>query len=341
MQYWLKEEWAEALQQDPRQLIQKFEGSKNSDELYCLAIAHEQLKQFHMAERSLKAALQQNLGHIPSIYAMALRAFSRQREVEGKNYLRRALRLDSEASKTSLEFLREIKTIFSHTIRGTEIGIWLLKELVRISKATENSHFALGKLLFEKSHYEEAVEHLLMAVKEPDVSREATEYLSYIYEHLYRGDELIEKSLELADKVKDRSDLFFNLAMVCQHDQGRPELSLHFFYLATKEDPQDPGLRFSLEQAAAEMIDQTQRRDSEDRNFLLMVAHLYQGSLGVAKRYAITLQNMKYPASFEERHPRRLWKEWLMRDEGVLGQALRAWFGDESSLQTQALSRLP
>jgi tetratricopeptide (TPR) repeat protein len=341
MQYWLKEEWATALQQDPRQLIQKLEGSQDSDELYCLAVAHEHLKQFHMAERCLKAALQQNLGHIPAIYTMALRAFSKQRELEGKNYLRRALRLDPHAAKTSIEFLRELRQMFAHTVRSTDLGIWLLKELVRLSKATENSHFNLGKLLFEKSHYEDAVQHLLLAIKDPEVSRESTEYLSYIYEHLYRGDELIEKSLELADQVHDRSDLFFNLAMVCQHDQGRPELSLHFFYLASKEDPQDPGLRFSLEQAAAELINQTQRVDSEDRNFLLMVAHLYQGALGVAKRYAQTIRNMKYPHSFEDRHPPRLWRQWLLRDEGVLGQALRAWFGEDAEAEMQALSRLP
>jgi tetratricopeptide (TPR) repeat protein len=327
MLHWLKEDWRIAVQKDAQALIDSLKGQTDVDSLFCMAVAHDHLGDFQMAERSLKEALQKNLSHIASVYMLGLMALQRGREAEARNYLKRGLRLDPQASQNALFLLRELKQIFTNSMKATDSSVWLLTELVAMKKSTETARFQLGKLLFEKSAYEDAAKHLLSALNEPELSGEATEYLSYIYEHLYKGDELIERTLELAELVRDRSDLFFNLAMVCQHDQRKLELALHFFYLASKEDPADPGLKFSLEQAAIEMMNEVQKTATPDRELLLMFAHLYQGSLGVAKRYAQGLKELKFPDSFENRMPEKLWQRWLLKDNGILGQALQSWFG--------------
>lgn len=331
MNYWLKDDWRLRLENDPESLAESLKESIDAESLFCRALVSQQLGDSITAEKFLKTALQKNLQHIPSIYVLGLKLLKKGRDKEARNYLRRGLRLDGLAATTSLHLLKEIRSIFSHSAQSVETSVWMLKELTSLKKTTELTQFHLGKLLFEKSSYEEAAQYLLQSLSEPDLSNEATEYLSYIYEHLYKGDELIERTLELAEMVPDRSDLFFNLAMVCQHDHRRLELALHFFYLASKEDPADPGLKFSLEQAAIEMMNYAQKVPGEERDFLLMLAHLYQGSLGVAKRYAQKLKDLKYPESFETRIPQKLWQRWLLKDSGILGQALQSWFGGAPS----------
>ncbi len=329
MIYWLKPSWAQLLQRDPQSLINEIPTAETSEENFGLALAYEFLGKNDLAEKYFKQALIKNIGHVPTIYVMGLKAFQKRKEPEAKTYLRRALRMDPRAAQTALAMMRDLKTYVGDPIRTTDISCWILQELETLGKETDSTCFQLGKLLFEKSKYEEAATYLKRSLKDPDVANEATEYLSYIFEHLYKGDELIEKTLELAENVKDRADLFFNLAMVCHHEQRRLELALHFFYLASKEDPADPGLRFSLEQAATDLLSQLSKSQNTDHEFLMMLAHLYQGSVGVAKRYAQGLKAWKFPESFEARMPERLWQNWLLKDTGVLGQALRSWFGGE------------
>jgi len=331
MLHWLKDEWRILLENDPQALLKAVEHYQDTDALFCRALAYQAMGEGTECEKFLKMALQRDLQHFPSVYVLGLRFLKKGRDREAKNYLRRGLRLDRNAAQTSLHLLKEIRGMHSHSPRSVELGVWMLRELVPLRKQTGTTQFHLGKLLFEKSSYDEAVPHLLEALEESDFCNEATEYLSYIYEHLYKGEELIDKTLQLAEIVKDRSDLFFNLAMVCQHDQRHLELALHFFYLAAKEDPSDPGLKFSLEQAAIEMMNQAQKSSNEEKDFLLMLAHLYQGSLGVAKRYAQKLKDHRFPDSFESRMPQRLWQKWLLTDTGILGQALQSWFGGSSS----------
>lgn len=327
MIYWLRQDLAAKLEKDPEAIVREIDAPQSSDDHFGLALAFERLGKSSQSERHLKEALRKNLGHIPSAYVMGLRAFARNKDAEGRSYIRRALRMDPKAEEVASSFIRDIKGALHHSPRATDICIWFLKELAELEKANESSAFHLGKLLFEKSQYEEAVKHLIEALDEPELAGEATEYLSYIYEHLYRGDELITKTLELAELVRDRSDLFFNLAMVCQHDQRKLELALHFFYLASNEDPSDPGLKFSLEQAAIELMNQVQRTETEDRDFLLMIAHLYQGALGVAKRYAQNIKSLKYPEDLSKREPYGLWQHWLLKEGSLLTKALDSWFG--------------
>lgn len=338
MLFWLKEEDSQLLQKNPEAFIEALGTPQTADDLYSLAMAYDQLGKASSALRFLKEALQKNLGHIPTSYVMGIKALQKNRELEGKNYLKRAVRMDPLAPKTALQLLRELRGALPNGAKANEVSVWLFQELERMKKADSSTSFHLGKLLFERSAYEEAAAYLIKSLEEGELALEATEYLSYIYEHLYKGEELIEKTLQLAEKVRDRSDLFFNLAMVCQHDHGRLELALHFFYLASQEDPADPGLRFSLEQAAIELMNQAQRSESKDREFLLMLAHLYQGSLGVAKRYAQNLSGMHFPESFMTRNPQILWRDWLLKDNGILGQALQSWFGGVPSKKLLSLT---
>jgi tetratricopeptide (TPR) repeat protein len=341
MKRWLHPDWQSRLLEQPEELVKQFSQSQNSDELYALAIALEHLGQGAESEKALKRALMRNLSHVPSIYTLGLRSLHKSKEKEAKTYLRRALRLDPAACETALGLLRDLKIHLSTLFQSNEMSVWLLKELEFLKKETDETSFHLGKLLFERSQYEESAHYLMKGIESEATSAEATEYLSYIYEHLYKGDELIEKILELAEQVPHRADLFFNMAMVCQHDQNRAEMALHFFYLASREDPADPGLKFSLEQAALDLINAGGAGEGEDRELSLMLAHLYQGSVGVAKRYAQGLKGWSFPESFQDRHPSRLWTEWLMKDQGVLGQALQTWFGGApASYRVRQLPRI-
>ncbi len=329
---WLSTEIGDAIRKNPREYLDAIKLPCTADSYFEIAVAEQTLGQHSRAEKALRMALQKDLRHLPSLYALALKEFQKSQERIAKNLFRRALRLDSKASESAPRFQKELKTSISCYETACRLGVWCLKELEFLGKETAESKFFLGKTLFEQSRLEEAVSYLYEALKEPEFSQEASEYLSYIYEHLYKGDELITKTLLLAKDVKNRSDLFFNLAMVCQHEERRSDIAMHFFYLAFQEDPQDPGLRFSLEQAALEVIGKANKKLSPmDSKFLLMFAHLYQGSMGMAKRYAMSLkENISYPETFKTYQPVDLWNDWLLKDEGLLGQSLRQWFGSPS-----------
>jgi len=341
MLYWLSEENSKLLQTSPESFIEALGSPLTADDHFSLAAAHDHLGKGLLALRHYREALQKNLAHIPSCYALGIKFLERGKDAEAKSYLKRALRMDSLASKTALHLLRDLRAKLTNSVKANEFSVWIFQELERLKKSNSSTSFQLGKLLFERSAYEEAASYLLKSLEEGEVASEATEYLSYIYEHLYKGEELIEKTLQLAEKVRDRSDLFFNLAMVCQHDHGKLELAMHFFYLATKEDPADPGLKFSLEQAAIELMNHVQKSDPKDREFLLMLAHLYQGSLGVAKRYAQNLSHLQFPEAFMSRSPETLWRDWLLKDNGILGQALQSWFGGKAPHSKKLLSLTP
>ncbi|MBN8555271.1 MAG: hypothetical protein J0L93_07500 [Deltaproteobacteria bacterium] len=334
MLQWVGQSLRDRIKSNPDEVVAELNAPQTADEFFALAVAYDQLGKRKYTESLLRTALQKNLCHFPSLYSMALKSFEKSLERTGKNYFRRAIRLDPDASKNTLSFQKELKFSLSSYEDAGRFGVWCLKELEAFKKASAETEFQLGRTLFEQSRLKEAIPYLRDVLSNKEMASEATEYLSYIYEHLYRGDELILKTLELAQETPERSDLFFNLAMVCQHDQKRLDLSMHFFYLATREDPQDPGLRFSLEQAALELISQLNRAKGDHETFLLMLAHLYQGSLGVAKRYASELSAVKYPESFQTADPFGLWNNWLLKDEGPLGMSLKHWFGVDKDKKT-------
>jgi len=297
MFHWLSEATREEIRHRPQEFLEKtpIQVSCGAEEFFAVAMAYHQIGDAKRAEQAYRMALQKNFCHLPSIYGLAMEAFRRRGGTkDARNLLKRALRMDSKAAEHAIHFQRELKYYLDPKTHGgevTSIQIWCLQELEFLKKGSLATRFQLGKLLFEKSQMEDAIPYLKEALEDIDRSQEATEYLSYIFEHLYKGEELVEKTLELAEEVPDRSDLFFNLAMVCQHEQKRLDLALHFFYLATQDDPHDPGLRFSLEQACLELIGSYQKsakaiRENAETHCQLMMAHIYQGSLGVAQHYA-------------------------------------------------------
>ena len=91
-------------------------------------------------------------------------------------------------------------------------------------------------------------------------------------------------------------------------------------------------LKFSLEQASVEMITQLNRSGRRSDPFYLMLAHIYQGSTAAAKKYSEELRDFEFPASFEELEPQKLWQEWLVKDKGPLGSALKAWFSEKDKV---------
>lgn len=327
MIHWLKPEENEAIRSDPKAFIDSNQNPRSAEEFFALAVAYEQAGQKKQSEPLVRKALQQNFCHLPSLYLLSLKAFERRKEVDGKNIFRRAIRLDPQATTNTLAFQKEIKFSLSNYEDASRLGVWCLQELENFHKSSVSSKFQLGKTLFEQSRLKEAIPYLKAALVAKELCTEATEYLSYIYEHIYRGTELVDRILELAEEVKERSDLFFNLAMVCQHDQKRLDLAMHFFYLASREDPYDPGLRFSLEQAAVEWVASTNRRSLKADPLTMMAAHIYQGATGVARKYADELKNMTFPESFESLEPHSLWARWLSKDQGPLGHSLKSWFG--------------
>lgn len=333
MFYWLNPDYSKDVRENTQQFLQTLTQPKNSDEYYAKAAAFEFLGQHKAAADCLRLSLQQNLCYIPALYALALKAFQKFEERDGMSYFKRAVRLDKTAAEHALQFQKELKFTVSSYEDASRWGVWCLKELEIQKKTTTMSNFQLGKTYFEQSRFQDAVPYLRQALLDENIASEASEYLSYIFEHLYRGDELVLKTLELAREIPNRADLFFNLAMVCQHEQKRLELALHFFYLAHREDPNDPGLRFSLEQAALEVIGDNPKNNKAADPVLLMFAHLYQGSVGMAKLYASRLQAFEFPHSFVRRQPEMLWREWLLEDDGVLGDALKSWFGEAANKQ--------
>jgi tetratricopeptide (TPR) repeat protein len=313
----------EPLEDSPQQILEKIKEPQTSDEFYLVGIALEQLGKMPHAEQMFRRALEKNMAHVPSMYGLALKAFQMNNEKVGKRWLARAIRIDHEAENHVLRFQRELKTAIPAYQNACRARVHCLKELENFHKQGIESRFELAKLHFEMSNFNTAIPYLRKLLGERRYSQEAAEYLSFALENLYKGNELLEKNLEIAAEVKNRADLFFNLAMVCQHDQRRMDLALHFFYLASEEEPDDPGLRFSLEQAALEVITEGKRRKLSD--VLLMFAHLYQGSTGVAKKYASDLK--EYGTELLSAHiPERLWKEWILPNRGPLGRFLAAHF---------------
>lgn len=333
MFHWLKPEENDLIRSDPDFFILHHSNPVSAEECFAVAVALDHAGQRRKSEPYVKRALQLNFCHLPSLYLLALKTFERRREREAKNIFRRAIRLDPEATTNTLLFQKELKFAIQNYEDAAKWGIWCLQELEKFQKSSLSSQFQIGKTLFEQSRLKDAIPYLKAALQAENLATEATEYLSYIYEHIYRGTELIDRILELAEEVKDRSDLFFNLAMVCQHDQKRLDLAMHFFYLATREDPFDPGLRFSLEQAASEWVAQYHRRPSKGGLLALMAAHIYQGATGIARKYAEELSGLDYPASFETMEPKLLWSRWLVKDSGPLGHSLRSWFGTRPSVR--------
>lgn len=325
-------EYQALLKADPNLILKQFPNPAESDGFFAWGLAQRALGQIRQAESSFRKALQFNLQHIPSLYALSLQSFRRGAEREARNFFKRAIRLDPNAATNVLSFQRELRLGVPGTFaeNNLHIAMWCLHELEAIQKMNAETVFQMGKLHFEQSKLKEALPYLREALGVDEYHQEASEYISYIFEHLYQGDELIEKSLELAGSLKNPADLFFNLAMVCQHEQQRTELALHFFYLASRADPTDPGLRFSLEQSALDLIARMKKSKRQDP-FLMMLAHLYQGSIAMAKRYAESLEELQYPESFQWRSPDRLWKDWLLTDGGILGASLRDWFGPRKS----------
>lgn len=313
----------DASDESPQETLEKIKTPKTSDEFYKVGLAFEKLGKVLYAERMFRRALEKDLGHIPSMYGLALKSFQTNNERVGKRWLSRAIRMDKEAVPHVLQFQREVKTAVPTYQSACRIRIFCLRELEYLEKQNLESEFELAKLLFEVSHFQAAIPYLKNLLRERRYSQEAAEYLSFAFESLYKGDELIEKNLEVASEVHNRADLFFNLAMVCQHDQRRMDLALHFFYLASQEDLDDPGLRFSLEQAAMDVIAEAKRRKLSE--VLLMFAHFYQGSTGVAKKYA---QNLKeYGLELLSANlPEQLWTDWILADRGPLGRFIQTQF---------------
>lgn len=331
--HWLKNSVRKEILSNPSSFLQLRvinEAKASSDELFEIAAAYDFLQDSKKAKLYCQRAIQRSFQHIPSFYGLALKSFEDHKFEEAQRFYLRAIRMDPQAAEGALYFHQRLRGFFSLP-EATHWGRWCLEQLQTSDKASMASQFELGKILFERSEFDQAVPILKALVQCEQYSFEAIQYLSYIYERIYKGAELVENTLQLASCVKDKSDLFFNLAMVCQHEQNRLDLALHFFYLASRSDAQDPGLRFSLEQACLEYIGQNAQPKTPDEYFSLMVAHLYHGSLAVAERYARSLRkrfHWKFPNSFSKLEPSSLWIEWLVKDEGILGEALEAWFGE-------------
>lgn len=334
MIHWLSETKRRELQRDPEASIQSLIGritQLDGEELFSLAAAYYLIQDQEKSKKFCRLALQKNFCHVPSLYGLALIFFGEGKELEAKRFFSKALHFDSDAASSVLYLQQQLRSILGLT-DANQLGLWCLEQLNESNKGDRSCQFELGKILFERSEFEQAVPVLKPLMGMSEYSFEVTQYLSYIYERLYSGDQLIEKTLELGELVSERSDLFFNLAMICQHDQGRLDMAVHFFYLAVRSDPKDPGLRFSLEQACLELIGQLGKPNDDLDYFHLMIAHLYHGSLAVAERYARTLRKRfqwSHPRSFQSLAPHRLWDNWLLKDEGVLGEALNQWFGDQ------------
>lgn len=310
----------------PEEVLEQIKDPHSSEDFFHLGLALTRLGRKHQSESMFRKALQCNMRHSPSLYGLAYHAFHENREREAKSWLTRAIRFDSDAEENVLWFQRELKNL-SSSPDALRWRIWSLQQLEGQKKASPKTLFEIAKLLFEQSNYRPAIEYFRQLLSDERYRKESAEYLSYLYEHLYRGEELIEKNLDLIADVENRADLFFNLGMAFQHDQRQMELALHFFYLAAEQEPHDPGLRYSLEQAAMEVIADSKRLKNKDP-FLMMIAHLYQGSIGVAEKYAADVKNLRFPSSFESRFPQKLWKDWLLKNEGTLGKFLKTWFSE-------------
>lgn len=344
--FWLNSKQQTRVSRDPYEVIRagKTHRSQLSPEaLMELAAAHENLGEYAEAIRVCRMTLQKRLSYPDCFFALSYLHFRTKKVDEAKRWFERGLRSKPDPAKDVFFIEQRMKTFLSAS-EASHWGLWCLKSLHKNSKPTPSTQFELAKLLFERSDYQAAVEHFLPLASNPDFGNEVAQYLSYLYERLYRGKELIEKSLDLAHRAVDRSDLFFNLAMICQHDQSLSELSLHFFYLALESDPSDPGLRFSLEQACLEYIAKNPQPASPSQAYYLMVAHLYQGSSAVAERYASLLREsygFEGLEALSQLQPPELWNSWLMREGSLFSGAIRRWFGSASTAKAKGISPHP
>lgn len=281
------------------------------------------------AGRHFKKALQLNFHHWQSYYALSLVAISERQPEEARRFFIRGMRFDSKASESVLYFANQLRHAVS-ALEASQWSLWCFEQLESHQKASRSTQFELAKLLFERSEFERSGELFKQVVHLPEYAYEATQYLSYILERLFKGEQLIEETLKLATQATDKADLFFNLGMVSQYDEAKPDLSLHFLYLASEADRSDPGLKFSLEQACLDTIGKISKVQRPEQALTLMIAHLYHGSVALAERYAAQLRDRwkwTYPGSFQSQKPTALWQDWLLVRDGLLDVALESWFG--------------
>ena len=331
---WLSDKSRTLLETEPEQLLGELEGtpSPDSEKLFELAVVYDHLGREALAKSCWKKALEKNLSHAPSLYALALAALESQNAPEAMRYLKRVLRTDAQAAENVKLFQNGLRARLSAP-EASQWALWTLEQLHYLKKDSDSCRFDYAKLLFERSKFQEACELFYSLVRQKQFAYEATQYLSYIYEKLYRGDELLDRCLDLATLVEDKSDIFFNLAMICQNDQRDTSLALHFYYLASRYEPADPGLKFSLEQACVELIGEIGRSTDPKRQLSLFFCHAYHGSLALAERYAQSLRSehgMKFPESFEALVPQRLWHEWLLAESSPLRDLLARYFGEQN-----------
>lgn len=333
MIFWVSAEKQEQILSQPEASINSLEAKLDclsAPEFFELAAACEFLGRRQKAKTYCRRALEKNLNYVPSLYSLSLLSFRESKFEEAKRFFCRALKLDQMASESILHFQKRLGSILSAPA-ANHWSSWCLEELHRLEKASDDTRFELAKLLFEQSRWNESAQLFESLVQHPDYAYEVSQYLSYIYERIFKGEELIEQCLHLASQIKERADLFFNLGMIFQNDRQYQGSSLHFFYLAHREDPHDPGLRFSLEQACMEYIGDTHEAKNEKEFLDLMFAHLYYGSVAVAERYARVLRerwNWKFPESFRALGLKTLWEDWLLKDKEQMGKALQKWFGE-------------
>lgn len=330
---WLSEKSRRLLETEPEVLLWELEDQRplSADQLFELAAAYDYLGKYAAARQNLKRALALDISHVLSHYGMGLLALESPQKNLAVRYLQRALRMDPRAAENTKIFQQALRARLSAP-EASQWSLWALEHLHQLKKESESCRFEYAKLLFERSKFAEAADFFYALVKNKDYAFESTQYLTYIYEKLYRGPDLIERSLDLANIVEDKSDIFFNLAMVTQAELKDPELALHFFFLASQFEPADPGLKFSLEQACVDLIGEWGRTHDPRKQLGLFFCHLYHGSVALAERYAKILRenrDWKFPDHFQSLQPARLWQEWLLRDELPLRDHLVRWFGSD------------
>lgn len=332
---WLNEKSRRMLEGEPELLLWELEDRKNpsSEDHFELAVVYDHLGRETLAKVHFKKALEKNLSHTPSLYGMAIAALEAKETPEALRYLKRVLRMDPKAAENVKLFQQSLRARLSAP-EASQWSLWVLEQLHELKKDSESCRFEYAKLLFERSKFSEAGEIFYSLVRQKEFSFESTQYLSYIYEKIYQGDELIDRCLDLASLVSDKSDIFFNLAMISQTEAKKPELALHFYYLASKFEPADPGLKFSLEQACVELIGELGRSTDPKKQMTLFFCHAYHGSFALAERYAKMLRQehaYKFPESFQSSEPSRLWKEWLLIEESPIRELLNRYFGQETA----------
>ncbi len=307
----------------PEQLIQSMGEPKTADDYYLWGLAHYDLVELSVAEQSFKRALELSFGHIPALYAMAQMTFEQGKIEEGKKWFIRTLKADAEAAHHGILFQRSLRTSRLSVETLASLKLWCLHKIEDHFPDQLSSKFEIGKLLFEISKFEASLPYFESVLVVPKLQREAAEYLSYVYETLYRGDELLSKTLAMCRLIEQKADIFFNLAMAFQHE--RRDLALHLFHCAVQEDPSDPGLRFSMEQMAAEIIAERRRGTSDREKIALIFAHLYQGAHGMAKKLFFDLKHLRYPEDFFPHIPEVLWKEHILTEDSSTSRFFESW----------------